>query len=230
MAFQRSASSSSRRHGGCLSLLIVGASAAVLLCTLEQAMSFVAPRVSSNSYGRQRSLLQQNAKEGFEEKTEGEVKVKKEPKKKIVVAITQEQLEADHGDKWEMVDNILKGKKASSPEAIMRARFTALKFKDPQFLAATERDETQSTKQRAEQWAVTLGIKEKNIFDSILNFGQKIEALQQPVSFEVVKADDDDVEFKIRCKDGVLHEKSRFVSDRKYGYVYSGLSEFGNWE
>ena len=59
-------------------------------------------------------------------------------KKKLATFCLKER---DHGDAWEMVDKILKGERASNPEAIMRARFTALRFKDPQFLAATEKEE-----------------------------------------------------------------------------------------
>ncbi|CAE7033527.1 unnamed protein product [Symbiodinium natans] len=43
--------------------------------------------------------------------------------------------------------------------------------------------------------------------------------------FEVVAADPETVEFKIRCRNGkTLHERSRFQKDRKWGYVYSGES------
>ncbi|CAE7577051.1 unnamed protein product, partial [Symbiodinium sp. CCMP2456] len=59
-----------------------------------------------------------------------------------------------------MVDKILKGERADTPEAIMRARFTALRFKDPQFLAATEKEEGTSIKKRAAGWAKTLGMEE----------------------------------------------------------------------
>ncbi|CAJ1387752.1 unnamed protein product, partial [Effrenium voratum] len=61
------------------------------------------------------------------------------PAPKAKSTISREQLERDHGASWELVDKILKGERAASPEAIMRARFTALRFKDPQFLAATEK-------------------------------------------------------------------------------------------
>lgn len=162
------------------------------------------------------------------------------PKKAAKVSLSQDQLQKDHGDKWEDVDRILKGKKAVSPEAIMRARFTALKFKDVNFLAATEEDENRQTrKERAEGWAITLGLKfqEKGFFDDIPFFGggndeeEDSYSLRDPVSFEVVSADGDTVDFKIFCRDGkVLHEKSVFKEDRKWGYIYSGESEFFSWE
>ena len=115
--------------------------------------------------------------------------------------LSQEQLESDHGDKWEDVRDILVGLRASSPEAIMRvpleitqnlvpycpfhvchgfrggsrrkpvcqfcaweARFTALRFQDPQFLAATEKDDNQSIRDRAKQWSLLLGLEEMGMF------------------------------------------------------------------
>lgn len=142
-----------------------------------------------------------------------------------------EDKERDHGDSWQMVDKILTGERAESPEAIMRARFTALRFKDPQFLAATEKEEGTSIKKRAAGWAKTLGLEEKTLADSIAGiFGSDIEALQEPLSFEVISADEESVEFKIRCRNGkTLHEKSKFQKDRKWGYVYTGDSEFAQW-
>eukprot|EP00438_Fugacium_kawagutii_P006351 Skav208397 [mRNA] locus=scaffold1179:129436:129831:- [translate_table: standard] len=130
-----------------------------------------------------------------------------------------------------MVDKILKGERAESPEAMMRARFTALRFKDPQFLGATEREEGTSIKKRSAGWAKTLGLEEKDFAEKIGSlFGSDTESLQEPVSFEVIGADEESVEFKIRCRNGkTLHEKSRFQKDRKWGYVYSGDSEFAQW-
>ena len=40
------------------------------------------------------------------------------------------------------------------------ARFTALRFQDPQFLAATEKDENLSIRDRAKQWSLLLGLEE----------------------------------------------------------------------
>ncbi|CAJ1337517.1 unnamed protein product [Effrenium voratum] len=113
----------------------------------------------------------------------------------------------------------------------MRARFTALRFKDPQFLAATEKEEGTSIKKRAAGWAKTLGLEEKDMVEKLTGFfGADVDALQDPVAFEVVSADEETVEFKIRCRNGkTLHEKSTFQKDRKWGYVYSGESEFAEW-
>lgn len=130
-----------------------------------------------------------------------------------------------------LVDDVFKGKKAASPEAIMRARFTALHYKDPGFLAATEIDDAVNLRERTSQWQVTLGLKEKSFLDNIRLIGEDIENLKEADSFEVIEATDTEVEFKIRCKNGkVLHERSTFTEDKKYGYVFSGKSAFGNWE
>lgn len=49
-------------------------------------------------------------------------------------------------------------------------------------------------------------------------------------SFEVLSTDGEWVEFKITCGDGkILHEKSLFSKDNKYGYVYSGEDKFADW-
>jgi len=149
---------------------------------------------------------------------------------KNTIKLTAEQLQADHGEMWEAVDKIFKGEKAKSPEAIMRARFTALKYKDVGFLAATEKEEGSSMKKRAENWATTLGLKERDFLGSIMMNFEDIKSLAGADKFTVEKADDTMVEFKISCKDGkTLHEKSKFAKDKKYGYVYAGESDFGEW-
>ena len=116
--------------------------------------------------------------------------------------LSQEQLESDHGEKWGDVRDILVGLRAASPEAIMRvpldtknlvpfcpfctvlpwvpgsfaseARFTALRFQDPQFLAATEKDDNQSIRDRAKQWSLLLGLEEMGMFlGSVLAFRKR---------------------------------------------------------
>jgi len=154
---------------------------------------------------------------------------KKASDKKV---LTPEDLEALHGDKWELVDAVFKGKKAESPEAIMRARFTALYYKDPGFLAATEVDELTPLRDRVKDWAVTLGLKEKSLFETARSLlGVELENLREADKFELIEGTDTEVEFKIRCRNGkTLHERSTFKEDKKYGYVFSGESAFGNWE
>eukprot|EP00438_Fugacium_kawagutii_P010364 Skav231994 [mRNA] locus=scaffold719:402759:405766:- [translate_table: standard] len=135
--------------------------------------------------------------------------------------LTREQLESDHGEKWEDVRDILVGLRATSPEAMMRApwwrevmaRYTALRFQDPQFLAATEKDETRSIRERNKSWSIVLGIEEMappldpsfsrapafSRFDKLMNMNNDAFNLQKPVGFEVVSADGEWVEFKIKC-------------------------------
>jgi len=202
------------------------AGALALLCLRSLAACFVAPR----PLGEPARAPDVALGAGF-----GDVEAPA-PKKKTQVrrssAVKQEDLEKDHGDMWQAVDSIFSGQKAESPEVIMRARFTALKFKDPNFLAATEVDaDKRELKERADQWATTLGMKEQSPFDWLVRVGESTGSLTQAQSFEVVSASGNWVEFKIRCGDGkTLHEKSRFQEDKKWGYVYSGESEFGNWE
>lgn len=149
--------------------------------------------------------------------------------RRVKCPLTREQLESDHGEKWEDVRDILVGLRAPSPEAIMRARFTALRFQDPQFLAATEKDDSQSIRERNKQWSVVLGLEEMNTFDKLLNMNNDAFSLQKPVGFEVVSADGEWVEFKIKCSGKTLSEKSRFIKDRKYGWVYGGETEYSEW-
>eukprot|EP00413_Alexandrium_margalefii_P027790 CAMPEP_0204569148 /NCGR_PEP_ID=MMETSP0661-20131031/37585_1 /ASSEMBLY_ACC=CAM_ASM_000606 /TAXON_ID=109239 /ORGANISM="Alexandrium margalefi, Strain AMGDE01CS-322" /LENGTH=232 /DNA_ID=CAMNT_0051577231 /DNA_START=59 /DNA_END=757 /DNA_ORIENTATION=+ len=165
---------------------------------------------------------------GFSEAT---AKKSKASDKKV---LTPEDLEALHGDRWELVDAVFKGKKAASPEAIMRARFTALYYKDPGFLGATETDPDSQAplRDRVKSWAVTLGLKEKTLMEKVMSItGVDTENLREADSFEVIEATDTEVEFKIRCRNGkTLHERSTFKEDKKYGYVFSGESAFGQWE
>jgi len=192
------------------------------IVALGSQLSFVSPTP-------QRAALTRRSA-GFEA---GESSKPKTKEPEVKASLSREQLEADHGDKWEMVDKVLKGQRAESPEAIMRARFTGLKYKDPQFLAATEKDPSESTtiKKRAANWETTLGLKELSWWEKALAWGNPgQDSMQNAVSFEVIDSDEDEVEFKIRCGDGrVLHEKSTFDEDRKWGYVYSGESEFAEW-
>lgn len=143
--------------------------------------------------------------------------------------LSQEQLESDHGEKWGDVRDILVGLRAASPEAIMRARFTALRFQDPQFLAATEKDDNQSIRDRAKQWSLLLGLEEMGMFDKMMNLNSDAFNLREPAGFEVLSADGEWVEFRIVCSSKTLTEKSRFVKDRKYGWIYGGETEYSEW-
>jgi hypothetical protein len=150
-------------------------------------------------------------------------------------ALSHEDLVKDHGDKWEDVDAVLEGLQAVSAETAARARFTALKFKDPNFLARTEKDDLQSEEERADSWAVTVGLKTDGLLgwmSTPLSFlgGAESQSLSDVQTFEVLSVDGEWVEFTIKCGDGkMLHEKSLFSKDDKYGYVYSGEDKFADW-
>ncbi|CAK0811324.1 unnamed protein product, partial [Prorocentrum cordatum] len=144
------------------------AGALALLCGRSLAACFAAPR----PLGEPARVPAVARGAGFGDVEAPEAKPKKEVRRSS--AVKQEDLERDHGDMWQAVDSIFSGQKAESPEVIMRARFTALKFKDPNFLAATELDEDKrELKERADQWAVTLGLKDKSPFDFIVRLGDE---------------------------------------------------------
>jgi len=219
-----------RRRNTVLPLGLVAGAVATACFLFQQLPDLPSSFVASLSPRRvQASMIHRSA--GFGEKTE---KPKGKKAAENTVRLSQEDLQALHGDKWELVDPVFKGKKATSPEAIMRARFTALYYKDPQFLAATERDGESSLKRRTENWAIALGLKEQGMVEKFVNSvsgGGNTESLREIEKFEVLDAYDDQVEFKIYCKNGkVLYEKSTCKEDKKYGYIFSGESEFAKWE
>lgn len=184
----------------------------------------VNPRLSPHA---RQTGVPRNA-EGFGESAGGTVM----SAKKGIKTVREEDLKALHGDKWEVVDKIFKGEKAQTPDAIMRARFTALVFKDPVFLAATERDADVPREQRAKDWAVTLGLQKPSFLERIALWGEndKIDALKEVERFEVVDTKGNEVEFKIFCAGSqVLHERSTFREDKRFGFVYTGESSFVNW-
>ena len=47
---------------------------------------------------------------------------------------------------------------------------------------------------------------------------------------EIIEANGNEVEFKLHCKRGVLHERSVMEEDEKYGWIYSGESKMDAWE
>mmetsp|Transcript_67307 Transcript_67307/g.152194 ORF Transcript_67307/g.152194 Transcript_67307/m.152194 type:complete len:232 (-) Transcript_67307:111-806(-) len=210
------------------SIGMVATAALVLLYTgARQTSGFVAPR-QVMSLARDQGLAVVQRRAGFAD--QGATATKKKKKGDDKKRLTKQDLIDLHGDKWELVDKVFKGQKAESPEAIMRARFTALYYKDAGFLGATEQDDLQGLKQRVETWKITLGLKDKSIWDSLVRIGESIESLKEAESFEVIDSTPDEVEFKIRCRDGkTLHERSTFAKDKKYGFVYTGKSAFGEW-
>mmetsp|Transcript_2201 Transcript_2201/g.5446 ORF Transcript_2201/g.5446 Transcript_2201/m.5446 type:complete len:267 (+) Transcript_2201:98-898(+) len=147
-----------------------------------------------------------------------------------------EALVREHGmAKAKAVAAILRGKRAKSPELMMRARFEALKLKDTAFLAATEEEPDIPFEKAKQSWDVALGLQEPDFWGGIVNNLVKDETknLRDAESFDVIDSGttDEVIEFKIRCKGGItLHEKSIFKEDKTWGYIYSGDSVFGKWE
>eukprot|EP00929_Paragymnodinium_shiwhaense_P034245 TRINITY_DN18658_c0_g2_i1.p1 TRINITY_DN18658_c0_g2~~TRINITY_DN18658_c0_g2_i1.p1 ORF type:complete len:295 (+),score=73.53 TRINITY_DN18658_c0_g2_i1:55-939(+) len=145
--------------------------------------------------------------------------------------IDTKQLKVDHGPLAQKVEAILRGKKADTPDMMMRARFSAVRTKDCIFLARTEEDEDkESEEERKIGWLRTLG-KEAAIenFFTMLE-SRDAESLRDIDSFDLVEVEGDEVEFKIYCKNGkMLYERSKFKEHPKYGWVYTGDSLFGTW-
>ncbi|CAE8604969.1 unnamed protein product, partial [Polarella glacialis] len=82
-------------------------------------------------------------------------------------APSADQLRADHGEeKWEAVLKVLSGKRAQNPEEVVRARFSALRCKDPKFMAMSEISKVFKTEaERVRGWEVALGIEQPNEAD-----------------------------------------------------------------
>eukprot|EP00931_Biecheleriopsis_adriatica_P058430 TRINITY_DN3477_c0_g1_i2.p1 TRINITY_DN3477_c0_g1~~TRINITY_DN3477_c0_g1_i2.p1 ORF type:complete len:199 (-),score=52.50 TRINITY_DN3477_c0_g1_i2:198-794(-) len=122
--------------------------------------------------------------------------------------VDEEQLKIDHGEKASAVERALRGDGAELPEDMVRARFSACRTKDALFMARTEVNDDRSLEKRARGWAKLRKIKR----------------------FELIEAEDNEVEFKIHCEGGILHERSIMEEDEKWGWVYSGKSKFDKWE
>jgi len=149
----------------------------------------------------------------------------KRKRKKIVM----EQLKAHHGDELAgSVAQVLKTGKAGSPEEMMRARYSAVMSRDALFLGRTERDPNlKSVDKRAHLWAVIFGQEEATPMDGD---GGDSEKLLKAQGFEVIAAEGLEVEYKIDCgPKGILHERSIFQQNDKYGYIYSADSVFEKW-
>jgi len=174
------------------------------------------------------------------ETTESVVDDPSQPREKVDFVLKE-----DHGDMWPEVKQVLiKRQAAKSPEAMARARYSAVKFKDCSFLGATERNEGKSISERVDIWKVSLEGRSEFVDDSIAwveeffdgvgsFFGQSDEMknLQSVASYELLSAKDDTVHFKIFCKSGkVLEEKDKYVSDNQYGFIYSGDSDIYDWK
>eukprot|EP00930_Biecheleria_cincta_P098214 TRINITY_DN89894_c0_g1_i1.p1 TRINITY_DN89894_c0_g1~~TRINITY_DN89894_c0_g1_i1.p1 ORF type:complete len:223 (-),score=51.31 TRINITY_DN89894_c0_g1_i1:33-701(-) len=158
----------------------------------------------------------------------GEKRKKTDPEFKRV-KVSLEQLRADHGDKAEDVDWALRGQGAKTPEDMVRARFSALRAGDGLFMAKTEIDEVRPTvKQRTKAWLTSLGRREKSQFQEAPS--EEVMKLRKIKSFELIAAEGNEVEFKIHCEEGTLHERSIMQEDEKWGWIYSGEAKSLKWE
>jgi len=156
-----------------------------------------------------------------------------EKKRFLQCNIPDEQLQKDHGDEWwEDVKAVLNGKRAKSAENMMRARLSAVRDQDARFLGLTEDDwlEGDTAKKRAQEWKRAFGQAEIPWLDQMF-WNKNFDSLKQVDSFSIISAGKDFVEFKIKCKDGkTLHEKSGYKEHPKFGYVFTGRSDFQSWE
>eukprot|EP00931_Biecheleriopsis_adriatica_P058429 TRINITY_DN3477_c0_g1_i1.p1 TRINITY_DN3477_c0_g1~~TRINITY_DN3477_c0_g1_i1.p1 ORF type:complete len:218 (-),score=60.19 TRINITY_DN3477_c0_g1_i1:198-851(-) len=141
--------------------------------------------------------------------------------------VDEEQLKIDHGEKASAVERALRGDGAELPEDMVRARFSACRTKDALFMARTEVNDDRSLEKRARGWAVTFGEEDKKDWEPDPGAGEKLRKIKR---FELIEAEDNEVEFKIHCEGGILHERSIMEEDEKWGWVYSGKSKFDKWE
>ncbi|CAE6971556.1 gnt1 [Symbiodinium natans] len=145
-------------------------------------------------------------------------------RKKVDVA----QLEADHGGKAAVVEEILKGGTAQNPEDMVRARYSACRLKDAVFMAKTEKDPMKKKlSNRVRAWALCFGTEKPDDLDAAVGEPSKLRRLER---LEIIEASGNEVEFKLHCKDGVLHERSIMEEDEKYGWIYSGESKMDEWK
>jgi len=188
--------------------------------------------------GEQRTLFYKSEKDAAQAEAEEDDPSK--PKEKVDFVLQQ-----DHGDMWPEVKQILiKRGQAKSPEAMARARYSAVKFKDCSFLGATERNEGKGISERVDIWRVSLEGRSEFVDESVawveelldgvgalFNQGDDMKNLQSVDSFELISASAEKVHFKIYCKSGkVLEEKDKYMPDNQYGFIYSGDSEIYDWK
>mmetsp|Transcript_27791 Transcript_27791/g.52153 ORF Transcript_27791/g.52153 Transcript_27791/m.52153 type:complete len:201 (+) Transcript_27791:66-668(+) len=138
------------------------------------------------------------------------------------------ELKQDHGDKASLVEDILNGKPAPTPEDMVRARYSACRMKDAVFMAKTEKNALQKKmSNRVRAWCLCFGTEQPDSFDAEPGSASKLQELER---LEIIEASDKEVEFKLHCKRGVLHERSVMEEDDKYGWIYSGESKMDDWQ
>jgi len=141
------------------------------------------------------------------------------------------QLQGDHGELWEAVQRVVLGGAATSPEDMLRARFTAMRVKDAEFMAKTEcgRGVWSKLSTRMQMWEETLGIKAGRGETASIQVWENLKDLE---ALEVVQADGSEVIYKFHCgAAGYLHEHAVFKQDPTFGFIYS-ISDlkFTQWE
>lgn len=150
----------------------------------------------------------------------------KEAKRKRKKVPPLADLQVEHGeDMGKAVEKVLRGGAATSPEELMRSRFTASKLKDSLFMARTEED-GRPLEARIKQWDSSFGIATVQTGDQDMfqNSFQHVEKL------EIIEATGLEVEFKVYCgTHGTLHERSFFKEHEKMGYIYACDSAFAKW-
>eukprot|EP00440_Ansanella_granifera_P076789 gb/GFBE01083325.1/.p1 GENE.gb/GFBE01083325.1/~~gb/GFBE01083325.1/.p1 ORF type:complete len:227 (+),score=34.59 gb/GFBE01083325.1/:1-681(+) len=150
-----------------------------------------------------------------------------EEKKVRRSAASPKQLKKDHGaEHWEAVMDVLSGKRpAHSPEEMVRARFSAIRSKNADFMGKSERNpEVMTLDQRQFGWKIMLGLEPRGT-------GEPPNALENALAsvehLEMVGSKGERVEYKMHCgENGILHERAIFQEDSEMGWVYSGKSEF----
>eukprot|EP00931_Biecheleriopsis_adriatica_P079511 TRINITY_DN52922_c0_g1_i1.p1 TRINITY_DN52922_c0_g1~~TRINITY_DN52922_c0_g1_i1.p1 ORF type:complete len:225 (+),score=36.75 TRINITY_DN52922_c0_g1_i1:68-742(+) len=163
----------------------------------------------------------QSASRGFGEAAPRREKKGMRPKQ----AASAAQLKQDHGKHWQKVNDILKGKKAESPEEMVRARFSAIRSRNADFMGKTEVNaEVESLEQRQYAWKIMLGLESRASGEPPNSLEVALSTLER---LEVVGSQGDQIEYKMYCgKNGHVHERAIFKPDEKMGYVYSGKSVF----
>jgi len=131
----------------------------------------------------------------------------------------RERLRTDHGSLWPAVERVVLGKAATCPEEMVRARFTALRYKDPLFMARTECGDGFFRKEaaRLKMWEETLGLVPKT--NAMTTPWENVKDVDE---LEVVKAEGLKVLYKIHCgAAGYLYEEGIFKEHPQLGYVFS---------
>mmetsp|Transcript_56941 Transcript_56941/g.149156 ORF Transcript_56941/g.149156 Transcript_56941/m.149156 type:complete len:224 (-) Transcript_56941:97-768(-) len=213
-----------RRRATALPLLVAGA--AVALLTLPAARLFVGigrSAVAPTAMARHAS--------GFAAETSNPSALKKKPTQEYTMQ--PEALQKLHGENWEAVDNILRGNQAEKPSEILRARYTALVYKDAKFLAATCKQEGMQKREMFKKWTEVLGLTPKDplkMAEQMFSGGDPAEQLRDPTRYEIVEEKGNEVEWKIFCSNGkVYHERLMFEPDPKWGFIIAG-QDFGDFE